>query len=98
MHFRYGLLLVSPVREFEIRTLGLRPRLASILPIDCILATSAAYEPVEWLVAETFTPDYAESFLSRQGDPFDAQRDMALATSGAITAIALRRAKLSAAS
>lgn len=91
VHFSYGLLLAGPIREFEIRQLGLRPRLASILAIECILATSAGYELVEWLVAETFTPDYAESFLGQQGDPFDAQRDMALATAGAIVAIVFTR-------
>lgn len=91
VHFSYGLLLAAPIREYEIRTLGLRPRLASILAIECILATSAAYELIEWLVAEAFTPDYAESFLGQQGDPFDAQRDMALATAGAITAIVFTR-------
>lgn len=91
VHFSYGLLLAVPIREFEIRSLGLRPRLASILAVECILATSAAYELVEWLVAETFTPDYAESFLGQQGDPFDAQRDMALATAGAIVAMVFVR-------
>jgi len=91
VHFSYGLLLAVPIREFEVRYLGLRPRLASILAIECILATSAAYELIEWLVAETFTPDYAESFLGQQGDSFDAQRDMALATAGAIAAMIVVR-------
>lgn len=87
VHFSYGLLVVLPIREFEIRTLGLRPRLASILAIECILATSAAYEVLEWLVAITFAPDYAESFIGIQGDVFDPHKDIVLATAGAITAV-----------
>lgn len=89
VHFSYGLLMAVPVREFERRYLGLSAGLASVLAIECILATSAAYELLEWLVAIVFTPDYAESFLGQQGDPFDAQKDMALATAGAITSIGL---------
>ena len=87
VHFSYGLLMAVPVREFERRYLGLSAGLASVLAIECILATSAAYELLEWLVAVVFTPDYAESFLGQQGDPFDAQKDMALATAGAIVSI-----------
>lgn len=94
VHFSYGLLVAVPIQEFERRHLklaaGLASTVTSVLAIECILATSAAYELLEWLVAITFTPDYAESFLGQQGDPFDAQKDMALATAGAIIAIGLR--------
>lgn len=91
VHFSYGLLLAIPIQEFERRHLGLSSTLASVLAIECILATSAAYELAEWLVAVTFTPDWADSFLGQQGDPFDAQKDMALATAGAIISIAATR-------
>lgn len=89
VHFSYGLLIALPIREFERRHLRLSVGLASVLAIECILATSAAYELVEWLVAVVFTPDYADSFLGQQGDPFDAQKDMALATAGAIVSVGI---------
>ena len=87
VHFSYGLLLVVPIQEFERRYFGLSLALSSVLAIECILATSAAYELIEWLVAIIFTPQWAEQFLGHQGDHFDAHKDMALATSGAILSI-----------
>ncbi len=87
VHFSYGFLLAVPIQEFERRHLRLLPALSSVLAIECILATSAAYELIEWLVAVIFTPDWADKFLGQQGDMFDAQKDMALATTGAILSI-----------
>lgn len=90
VHFSYGLLIAIPIHEFECRHLRLSRQLAAILAIECILATSAAYELLEWLIAITFTPTWAESFLGQQGDIFDAHKDMALATAGAILSITVR--------
>jgi putative membrane protein len=87
VHFSFGLLLAVPVQEFERRYLGLSLAVASVLAIECIIATSASYEMIEWLVAVVFTPEWADQFLGQQGDPFDAQKDMALATAGAILSI-----------
>jgi putative membrane protein len=87
VHFSYGLLLAIPIQEFERRHLGLSRGASSILAIECILATSAAYELTEWLVAVTFSPRWADQFLGQQGDIFDGQKDMALATAGAVLAI-----------
>jgi putative membrane protein len=44
---------------------------------------------IEWLVAVFFTPDWAEQFLGQQGDIFDAQKDTALATAGAVVSASL---------
>jgi putative membrane protein len=89
VHFCYGLLLAVPIQEFERRYLKLSVGIASLLAVECILATSAAYELAEWLVAVVFTPTWAEQFLGHQGDPFDAQKDMALATAGATLSVAV---------
>lgn len=87
VHFSYGLLLAVPIQEFERRHLRLSVALSSVLAIECIIATSAGYELIEWLVAIVFTPDWADQFLGQQGDMFDAQKDMALATAGATLSI-----------
>ena len=87
VHFSYGLLLAIPVQEFERRYLRLSQGLAAVLALEFILATSAAYELLEWLIAVVFTPDWAESFLGQQGDIFDAQKDTALATLGAVVSL-----------
>ncbi|MEX0727291.1 MAG: DUF2238 domain-containing protein [Planctomycetaceae bacterium] len=89
VHFSYGLLMAVPIQEFERRHLKLSPTVASVLAIECILATSAAYELLEWLVAIVFTPDWADKFLGQQGDMFDAQKDTALATLGAMISISV---------
>ena len=87
VHFSYGLLLAVPVQEFERRYLRLSTAISSVLAIEFIIATSASYELIEWLVAVVFTPEWAEQFLGQQGDIFDAQKDTALATAGAVVSI-----------
>jgi len=89
VHFSYGLLLAVPIQEFERRYLKLSMIVASVLAVEFILATSAAYELIEWFIAVVFTPDWAESFLGQQGDMFDAQKDTALATLGAIISVGI---------
>ena len=89
VHFSFGLLLAIPIQEFERRYLRLSVTISSVLAVECILATSAAYELIEWLIAVTFTPKWADQFLGLQGDIFDAQMDMVLATSGAILSISV---------
>jgi putative membrane protein len=89
VHFSYGFLLAVSIQEFERRHLRLSVPLSSVLAIECILATSAGYELIEWFVAIVFTPRWADQFLGHQGDIFDAHKDMALATTGAILSIGL---------
>jgi len=89
VHFSYGLLLAVPVQEFERRYLRLSKVMSSLLAVEFILATSAGYELLEWLVAVVFTPRWAEQFLGQQGDIFDAQKDTALATVGAVVSISV---------
>jgi putative membrane protein len=89
VHFSYGLLMAVPIQEFERRHLRLSVALASVLAVECIIATSASYEMIEWLVAVIFTPDWADQFLGQQGDLFDAQKDMTLAAAGALLSISM---------
>lgn len=88
VHFTYGLLLTIPLQEFEAKHLKISRRLAAVFAIECIVATSAIYEIIEWLVAVILAPDWAEAFNGQQGDVFDGQKDMTLATVGAFIAIA----------
>jgi len=52
------------------------------------LALSAAYELIEWAVAE-MTGGSAEAFLGTQGYIWDTQSDMAFALTGAVAALVL---------
>ena len=89
VHFSYGLLLAIPIQEFQRRHLRLSVVVSSVLAVECIIATSAGYELLEWLVAITFTPEWAGQFLGLQGDIFDAQKDTALATAGAVLSVSI---------
>jgi putative membrane protein len=52
------------------------------------LAISAIYELIEWQVAVALGQG-ADEFLGTQGDPWDTQKDMAMAWVGAMVAQAL---------
>jgi putative membrane protein len=47
------------------------------------------YEIVEWITAALVDPAAGTAFLGTQGDPWDAQKDMALACLGAVLAAVL---------
>ena len=87
VHFFFGLLVVRPIVELESVYVGVARRLAYRLAILFVLASSAAYEIFEWTVAIFASPDNADAYNGQQGDMFDAQKDMWLATAGAVLAL-----------
>jgi putative membrane protein len=88
-HFFQGFSPALLFREILLRSRALADRrwLAPLVLASC-LALSAAYELLEWLAA-LLLGGRAEAFLAIQGDPFDAQSDMAMALAGASLALAL---------
>jgi putative membrane protein len=92
-HFAQGFVPAMITREILLRTTPLkRGRMLFFLVVCVCLAISAVYELIEWIAAE-LAGDAAADFLGTQGDPWDTQKDMALAGVGAVTAqLALRRA------
>ena len=96
VHLSYGLCF-GPV---IFRALRDRTRWAPILAVDIVLSTSALYELFEWSIAMTLAPGAAEAYNGQQGDMRDAQKDMAIATIGAVIGVTLaaylaRRRRLS---
>lgn len=89
VHFSFGLLMAIPIQELERRYLKLSLTMSCILAIEFTIAMSATYEMIEWLVSVVFAPDWADSFLGQQGDHFDGQKDMALATVGAMISVGI---------
>jgi putative membrane protein len=87
VHFLFGLLMAYPVREVFIRIVGVRGFWGYYLPLDVMMSFSMVYELIEWGVAMT-AGDVGESYLGSQGDVWDAQKDMALATLGGLIAMA----------
>jgi putative membrane protein len=86
-HLAYGVLLAYPAREVFMRVADVRGFWGYFLPLDVTMATSMLYELIEWGAASVFGGDLGVAYLGTQGDPWDAQKDMALATAGAIVAM-----------
>lgn len=93
VHFSYGLLWTYPVYEFLQRRHIVTGTLARYFAIEFVVATGALYELGEWFVAILFAPDWADRYLGQQGDIWDAQKDMALETLGALIALVWCRPK-----
>jgi len=92
VHFLYGLLLAYPVREVFLRVADVRGFWGYYLPLDVVLATSGLYELIEWGVAAAQGGELGAAYLGSQGDAWDAQKDMALATIGAVAAMLITAA------
>lgn len=87
VHFSFGLLLAYPIREVFLRVADVRGVWGYYLPLDVMMATSMLFELVEWGAAELFGGDLGVAYLGTQGDVWDAQKDMAMAASGAVIAM-----------
>ena len=87
MHLAYGLLLGYPMQEWFVRSAGVRAGFRYFLPIQFTLACSAVYEMMEAFMASILSPQRGEEFVGMQGDIWDAQQDMFLATLGAMIAM-----------
>ena len=83
VHFAFGLAIAWPVRELVLRWTRAPRGVVCLLAFAVIVALAALYELGEWIVALTFAPERADRYLGQQGDPWDAQHDMALAAVGA---------------
>jgi putative membrane protein len=92
VHFAYGLLLAYPIRELFLRVARVTGFWGYFLPVILTMATSMFYELVEWGAAEVFGGDLGMAFVGAQGDVWDAQKDMWLATLGALTAMGITAA------
>lgn len=84
VHLAFGALSVVPVAEIARRWGGLTPRGAILAVLGWVLAISCLYEMFEWLLTIVAAGATADRYNGQQGDIWDAQKDMALATLGAI--------------
>jgi len=84
VHFCFGLLLSYPIRELFLRVAGARGFWGYYLPLDVTMSFSMVYELIEWGAAVKFGGDLGQAYLGTQGDEWDAHKDMALASLGAL--------------
>ncbi len=92
VHFAYGFLLAYPIREVFLRVADVRGFWGYFLPLDLTMSTSMLFELFEWAAAELFGGDLGEAYLGSQGDVWDAHKDMALASLGALLAMLITAA------
>ncbi|MFS2200762.1 DUF2238 domain-containing protein [Pseudomonas sp. Pseusp3] len=89
VHLSYGLLLAYPVREVLLRLTPLRGFWLFFVTLNIMLSTSAMYELVEWIGGAFLGNDTANAFVGAQNDPWDSQKDMAIALAGALVSLFL---------
>lgn len=85
VHLGYGVLFALPIREIIEARCRLQGAWASLIAWSFVLSTSMLYELMEWIGGQGNS-----SFLGAQGDPWDAQKDMALAAGGALLILVFR--------
>ena len=85
IHLFYGLLITYPMREIVMRVSRVQGFWAYLLPLLVVISTSTLFELLEWGAAVVFGGDLGVAYLGTQGDVWDAQKDMLLATIGAVT-------------
>ena len=89
VHFSYGLLIAYPIREIFIRIATVRGFWGYFLPLEFTMATSMLYELIEWGAAMVFGGELGMAFLGIQGDIWDAHKDMAWASFGALITMSI---------
>lgn len=82
VHFSFGLLFAYPIRELFWRVANAKGIWRYYLPLGEIMAFSMIYEIIEYSFAIIVGGDVAHTYLGTQGDIWDAQKDMILATLG----------------
>jgi putative membrane protein len=88
IHFFYGLLMMPAVVDLLEVKAPAKGIWRILLPVFFVTSHSVVYELIEWLAAEVFGGDLGQAYLGTQGDEWDAQKDMALATLGAAIGMA----------
>lgn len=90
VHFCFGLLCYRPLRE--VLAPAVIPRWTWFAPIAAVAMVSMLYEQVEMFAALLFGGELGQAYLGTQGDVWDAQKDSAMALSGALLAAAIAAA------
>lgn len=84
VHFAYGLLIAYPFFELLERYAEPTAYWSYVLAPALVMATSMIFEVLEWWATEILGKGAGAAYLGSQGDDWDAQKDMALATVGSI--------------
>lgn len=86
VHFMYGLLITPVAAEVIAARVRLRGFWLFLFPVTFMMSHALIYELIEWFAASVFAEDVGQAYLGTQGDIWDAQKDMFLATIGSLIA------------
>lgn len=89
VHLLYGLLVTPACIELLDRVAPPRGIWRYLLPVSFIMSHSLLFEMFEWLAASVFGGDLGQAYLGTQGDVWDAQKDMLMATLGSAIAVSV---------
>ncbi len=89
VHLLFGLFLFPALLEVSRNRITSRQVMAVLVAWLMVQAGSLIYELFEWALTLVLSPEDAEGYNGQQGDVFDAQKDMALATLGSTIAAIL---------
>jgi putative membrane protein len=87
VHLAFGVLLASGCHDVLVRSGRAASGTAWWVTLLLAMAASHIYELIEWGAAEVFGGEMGAAYVGTQGDEWDAQKDMALATLGTIIGI-----------
>ncbi|WP_159830376.1 DUF2238 domain-containing protein [Novosphingobium sp. TCA1] len=93
VHFAFGALWVHPISCWLVRYKALSPTFAACIAVGFVLAASALYEIFEWLLTVFMAGPDALAYNGQQGDPWDPQKDMAIAGLGGLVAALVLRVR-----
>jgi putative membrane protein len=93
VHLMFGLIMFYPFKEIYIKWFGCPEKFSGILAFLTITGCSLVYEVFEWGLTLVLSPQDAEDYNGQQGDLWDAQKDMALALSGAFINLVINSIK-----
>jgi putative membrane protein len=84
VHFAYGLCFAVPIVEICRRYLAMSLKISIWVMLLFVLGTGGLYEIFEWLLSITMDPAAADAYNGQQGDLFDPQQDMLIASVGSV--------------
>lgn len=82
VHFSFGFLMLYPLVELSRRYLQNKMLFVLIFANLVIAFLATTFELIEWGVASCTDQITGETYVATQGDPWDAQKDIALAILG----------------
>lgn len=84
VHFSFGCLMAYPFYDILKNKFKVTQWRTFLMPVEIVLSLSAFFELIEWVIGGVLMPGSEKTYVGSQGDPWDAQKDMAMAMLGAI--------------